>query len=70
VLAAAGGLQEAGQEPVSAVVGLLAERAGTQALLLVNHGVLAFDPDTEAAVSFLVALEEAAEGELHAAALG
>ena len=55
---------------VSAVVGLLAERPGTQALLLVNHGVLAFGPDTEAAVSFLVALEEAAEGELHAAALG
>ena len=53
---------------VSAVVGLLAERAGTQALLLGNHGVLAFGSDTEAAVSLLVALEEAAEGELLATA--
>jgi ribulose-5-phosphate 4-epimerase/fuculose-1-phosphate aldolase len=37
--------------------------------LLDNHGVLAFGPDTEAAVSLLIALEEAAEGELLAAAL-
>jgi L-fuculose-phosphate aldolase len=53
----------------SAVVGLLAERPGTQALLLGNHGVLGFGRDTEAAVSLLVVLEEAAEGELLAAAV-
>jgi len=33
-------------------------------------GVLAVGPDTETAVSLLVALEEAAEAELRAAALG
>jgi L-ribulose-5-phosphate 4-epimerase len=54
----------------SAVAGLLARRPGTQALLLGNHGVLAFGPDTEGAVALLVALEEAAQGELLAAALG
>jgi ribulose-5-phosphate 4-epimerase/fuculose-1-phosphate aldolase len=36
----------------------------------VDHGVLAVGPDTETAVSFLEALEEAAEAELRGAALG
>jgi L-fuculose-phosphate aldolase len=53
----------------SAVVGLLAKQPGTQALLLGNHGVLAFGKDIEATVSLVVALEEAAEGELLAAAI-
>lgn len=53
-----------------AVAALIAERPGTQAVLLAGHGVLAFGPDTEAAVSLLVTLEEAAEAELRAAALG
>jgi L-ribulose-5-phosphate 4-epimerase len=53
-----------------AVVELIKERPGTQAVLLASHGVLAFGPDTEAAVSLLVALEEAAEAELRAAVLG
>jgi L-fuculose-phosphate aldolase len=45
-------------------------RPGTQAVLLGDHGVLAVGPDTETAVSLLVALEEAAEAELRAVALG
>ena len=53
-----------------AVAALIAERPGTQAVLLGGHGVLAFGPDTEAAVSLLVTLEEAAEAELRAAVLG
>jgi L-ribulose-5-phosphate 4-epimerase len=52
------------------VIELIQERPGTQAVLLGDHGVLAFGPDTETAVSLLVALEEAAEAELRAAALG
>jgi L-ribulose-5-phosphate 4-epimerase len=56
--------------PVSAVIDLIKQRPGTRAVLLANDGVLAFGPDTEAAVSLLVALEEAAEAELRAAALG
>jgi L-ribulose-5-phosphate 4-epimerase len=52
-----------------AVVELIEARPGTQAVLLGDHGVLAFGPDTETAVSLLVALEEAAEAELHAAVL-
>ncbi|MGH3230513.1 MAG: class II aldolase/adducin family protein, partial [Streptosporangiaceae bacterium] len=54
---------------VGAVAGLLAERPGTQAVLLSDHGVLAFGPDTQTTVSLLVALEEAAEAELRAAVL-
>jgi L-ribulose-5-phosphate 4-epimerase len=50
----------------TAVIELIGERPGTQAVLLGGHGVLAFGPDTEMAVS----LEEAAEAELRAAMLG
>jgi L-fuculose-phosphate aldolase len=53
-----------------AIIGLIEARPGTQAVLLGDHGVLAVGPDTETAVSLLVALEEAAEAELRAAALG
>jgi L-fuculose-phosphate aldolase len=60
-----------GQASVAgAVVELIGERPGTQAVLLAGHGVLAFGADTEAAVALLVTLEEAAEAELRAAALG
>ena len=52
------------------VIELIEARPGTQAVLLGDHGVLAFGPDTETAVSLLVALEEAAEAELRAAVLG
>ena len=51
-------------------IGLIKARPGTQAVLLGDHGVLAVGPDTETTVSLLVALEEAAEAELRAAALG
>jgi len=72
------GLGQAEEVPVvrgpssvaDAVVALIGERPGTQAVLLAGHGVLAFGPDTEAAVSLLVALEEAAEAEIRAAVLG
>jgi ribulose-5-phosphate 4-epimerase/fuculose-1-phosphate aldolase len=55
-----------------AIIGLIEARPGTQAVLLGDHGVLAVGPDTETEtpVSLLVALEEAAEAELRAAALG
>ena len=54
---------------VGTVIGLIGERPGTQAVLLGGHGVLAFGPDPDTTVSLLVALEEAAEAELRAAAL-
>jgi L-ribulose-5-phosphate 4-epimerase len=67
-------LGQAEEVPVAssatAVIELIAERPGTQAVLLGGHGVLAFGPDTETAVSLLVALEEAAEAELRTALLG
>ena len=53
----------AGIKPIEA-------RPGTQAVLLGDHGVLAFGPDTETAISLLAALEEAVEAELRAAVLG
>jgi L-fuculose-phosphate aldolase len=40
------------------------------AVLLGNHGVLAFGPDPAGARALLVVLEEAARGELAATALG
>jgi L-ribulose-5-phosphate 4-epimerase len=48
-------------------VKVIKERPDTQAVLLGNHGVLAFGPDAETAFSLLVALQEAAEAELRAA---
>ncbi len=43
---------------------------GTRAVLLANHGVLAFAPSPTAAAMLVIALEEAAEAELAAAAIG
>jgi L-fuculose-phosphate aldolase len=67
-------LGQAEEVPVApsagAIIGLIEARPGTQAVLLGDHGVLAVGPDTETTVSLLVALEEAAEAELRAAALG
>jgi L-ribulose-5-phosphate 4-epimerase len=57
-------------DSAGAVVEVIKERPDTQAVLLGNHGVLAFGPDAETAVSLLVALHEAAEAELRAAAIG
>lgn len=42
----------------------------TNAMLLANHGLLVFGSDPLAAASLVVAIEEAAEGELAAIALG
>jgi L-ribulose-5-phosphate 4-epimerase len=53
-------------DSAGAVVEVIKERPDTQAVLLGNHGVLAFGPDAETAVS----LQEGAEAELRAAALG
>ena len=59
-----------------AIIGGIEARPGTQAVLLGDHGVLApaVGPETETAVSLLVALEEATEeateAELRAAAPG
>ena len=48
----------------------LAEDPDTRALLLANHGLLAFGPTPDAAALLVVALEEAARAELAAVALG
>lgn len=47
-----------------------ASRADTSAVLLANHGVLAFASSPMAVVKLLITLEEAARAELHAVALG
>ena len=54
-----------GPGPAS-VADTVVEPTGTQAVLLAGHGVLAFGVDTEAAVTLLVTLEEAAQAELRA----
>lgn len=67
-------LGQAEEVPVApsaeAIIGLIEARPDTQAVLLGDHGVLAVGPDAETTVSLLVALEEAAEAELRAVALG
>ena len=54
-------------EGISRVLG---RHASSSAVLLGNHGVLAFGPSPIAAAKLLVILEEAAAGELRALALG
>ncbi len=54
----------------ASVADTVVELTGTQAVLVAGHGVLAFGVDTEAAVTLLVTLEEAAQAELRAATLG
>jgi L-ribulose-5-phosphate 4-epimerase len=54
----------------ASVADTVVELTGTQAVLLAGHGVLAFGVNTEAAVTLLVTLEEAAQAELRAATLG
>lgn len=55
---------------VNGIAALLAERPTTNAVLLANHGLLAFGPDPLAAARLVVAIEEAAGAELAAAAIG
>ena len=49
---------------------LVEERPTTSALLLANHGLLAFGTDPLGAARLVVAIEESAEAELAASALG
>jgi L-ribulose-5-phosphate 4-epimerase len=55
---------------VDAIARALAGAPGTSAVLLANHGLLAFAPDPAGAAALVVALEEAAEAELAATRLG
>jgi L-fuculose-phosphate aldolase len=58
------------ERSVEAIVELVRERPGTNAVLLGNHGVLVFGASVAATAALLTVLEEAAEAELAAAALG
>jgi len=58
------------QEFFDGIAGALAAGEGTMALLLGNHGVLAFGSSAITAVKLMIVLEEAAEAELRAAAIG
>lgn len=55
---------------VRGIVEALAESATTNALLLANHGLLAFGTDPMAAARLVIAIEESAEAELAAPAIG
>lgn len=52
------------------ITGTLQAHAGTLAVLLANHGLLAFASTPARAASLVIALEEAARAELAAASLG
>jgi len=58
------------ERSVAGIVELVNAQPGTNAVLLGNHGVLVFGSTVEATAGLLVILEEAAEAELQAAALG
>ncbi len=49
---------------------VLAENPGANAVLLGNHGLLAFGPDPVATGRLVIAIEKSAAAELDAAALG
>ncbi len=55
---------------VRGIAVVLDQAPTTNAMLLANHGLLVFGSDPLAAASLVVAIEEAAEGELAAIALG
>lgn len=55
---------------VDGITRALADQPGTGAVLLANHGLVAFAADPATAVRLVVALEEAAGAEVAAAALG
>ncbi|WP_216699018.1 class II aldolase/adducin family protein [Arthrobacter sp. 35/47] len=55
---------------VKGITQVLAENAGTNAVLLGNHGLLAFGADPVATGRLVIAIEESAAAELAAAALG
>lgn len=58
------------ERSVGAIVDLVKDRPDTMAVLLGNHGVLAFGANAGGAAALVVALEEAAEAEVRAAPLG
>ncbi|GAA2716387.1 MULTISPECIES: class II aldolase/adducin family protein [Streptomyces] len=55
---------------VRGIADVLERRPTTAAVLLANHGLLVFGPDAAAAGHLLVAIEESAEAEIAAAAIG
>ena len=58
------------ERSVSAIIDAVKQFPDTHAVILANHGVLVFGATPLAAASLLTVLEEAAEAELHARALG
>ncbi|MFD9125122.1 class II aldolase/adducin family protein [Kitasatospora sp. NPDC059571] len=55
---------------VRGIADVLERRPTTAAVLLANHGLLVFGPDAAAAGRLVVAIEESAEAEIAAAAIG
>ncbi|MDH6115215.1 L-ribulose-5-phosphate 4-epimerase [Kitasatospora sp. MAP12-15] len=55
---------------VRGIAEILEQRPGTAAVLLANHGLLVFGPDSAATARLVVAIEESAEAELAARAIG
>lgn len=55
---------------VRGIAEVLEQRPTTSAVLLANHGVLVFGPDPRQAADLLIAIEESAEAEIAARALG
>lgn len=55
---------------VRGITSVLDERPTTSAVLLANHGLLAFGADPMAAARLVVAIEEAAEAEIAASGIG
>ncbi|MER7580814.1 class II aldolase/adducin family protein [Kitasatospora sp. NPDC097691] len=55
---------------VRGIADVLERRPTTSAVLLANHGLLVFGPDAAAAAHLVVAIEESAQAEIAAAAIG
>ena len=56
--------------PVRRIAGVLADWPATNAVLLANHGLLAFGAHPLAAAHLIIAVEDSAEAELAAARIG
>lgn len=56
--------------PVHGIAGVLADWSTTNAVLLANHGLLAFGADPLAAARLIIAVEDSAQAELAAARIG
>ncbi|MFI6154102.1 class II aldolase/adducin family protein [Kitasatospora sp. NPDC051170] len=55
---------------IRGIADVLDRRPTTSSVLLANHGLLVFGPDAAAAAHLVVAIEESAEAEIAAAAIG